>query len=630
MQKLPSFWMKPFRGLSIQWYLVLFGIGIVLPVLIATAVVAIGFASKERERYHHDAVSMAGGVAEDLDLDLNGAIGAIQVLSTSRSLRRNDFANFDAQAREVLKFRGSEIAIRDLSGQLLVNTGMPFGTVLPPNPDPAVRRVDRATVETKRPVISDILVGAVSHLHFMLVNVPVLKDDEVVYVSDMAITPDHVLQVLMAREIPPDWVITVFDGNYRVIARSKEQERFFETFATPKFQREATRTEGTLVDANQDGVSVSDTYARLRLANWRVNVAVPTSVLDAPFRHSLLLIAALTALGLCISILLAFAYGKRLARPVLALAASATALGHGETVAPIPGGITEINQVSQALSQASINLKNQIAIRDAAEISLRASEERVRHMTELALEQSEERFGLLVENIRDYGILMLDLDGRITSWNKGAQRIKGYSADEIIGRHFSCFYPEEDVASGKPARELAIAAAEGRYEEEGWRLRKDGTRFWANVIVAPIRDKSGTLTGFSKVTRDLSGERRAERKFRDLLEAAPDAIIIVNQAGDIVIVNSQAERLFGYARTELIGGKIELLLPERCKNRHPSHREGFFAAPQARPMGNWSPTFWAPQGRRRIPDRDQSQSSGDRRGHPRFKCDPRHYRTQAT
>jgi PAS domain S-box-containing protein len=110
---------------------------------------------------------------------------------------------------------------------------------------------------------------------------------------------------------------------------------------------------------------------------------------------------------------------------------------------------------------------------------------------ERALRQSEERFRLLVETVQDYAIFMLDPDGNVSSWNRGAERIKGYKPDEILGRHFSCFYPEEDVRRGKPQWELVIAAKEGRFEDEDWRVRKDGSKFWANVVITALRDYSG-------------------------------------------------------------------------------------------------------------------------------------------
>jgi PAS domain S-box-containing protein len=127
-----------------------------------------------------------------------------------------------------------------------------------------------------------------------------------------------------------------------------------------------------------------------------------------------------------------------------------------------------------------------------------------------SLRQSEERFRLLVDAVKDYAIFMLDTEGNVMSWNTGAERIKGYSASEIIGRHFSTFYPPELMAVDWPTHELRIARAEGRYEEEGWRLRKDGSRFWANVVLTAVFDRSGSLRGYAKVTRDLTQRQRVE------------------------------------------------------------------------------------------------------------------------
>jgi PAS domain S-box-containing protein len=137
----------------------------------------------------------------------------------------------------------------------------------------------------------------------------------------------------------------------------------------------------------------------------------------------------------------------------------------------------------------------------------RAAEERLR--------LSEERFRMLVQNVKDHAIFLLDPTGHVATWNDGAQRIKGYHAEEIIGKHFSVFYSQADRQSGKPARELEIAKREGKYEEEGWRTRKDGTRFWASVVITAIDDDSGELMGYAKVTRDLTERRKAEQQRLD-------------------------------------------------------------------------------------------------------------------
>lgn len=141
-----------------------------------------------------------------------------------------------------------------------------------------------------------------------------------------------------------------------------------------------------------------------------------------------------------------------------------------------------------------------------------------RKKNEEALRQSEERYRALVEQVTDYEICMLDEKGRIISWNEGARKIKGYTTEEIIGKYFTIFYPQEDILNGKPAYELEVARQEGKYEEEGWRLRKDGSRFWASVVITAVYNSEGFLLGYSKVTRDLTEKKEAEKALRESSE----------------------------------------------------------------------------------------------------------------
>ena len=133
-----------------------------------------------------------------------------------------------------------------------------------------------------------------------------------------------------------------------------------------------------------------------------------------------------------------------------------------------------------------------------------------------SLKESDDRFRVLVESIRDYAVFMLDRDGRVATWNTGAALIKGYQREEIVGKPIELFYTREDRESGRPARLLAQAANEGRIEDEGWRVRKDGTRFWADVVITALRDETGALIGFAKVTRDLTQRQHAEEERRRL------------------------------------------------------------------------------------------------------------------
>ena len=178
-----------------------------------------------------------------------------------------------------------------------------------------------------------------------------------------------------------------------------------------------------------------------------------------------------------------------------------------------------------------------------------------------ALEDGDGRYRLLVDAITDYAIYMLDAEGRVSSWNAGAERIKGYRADEVIGRHFSEFYTDEQRAADEPAQALETAAREGRFETENWRVRKDGRRFWAHVLIDPIRDPSGELIGFAEVTNDLTERReadetlrRSEEEFRLLVQAVTDyAIYMIDPQGRVTNWNAGAQRIKGYAPHEIVG-----------------------------------------------------------------------------
>jgi formate hydrogenlyase transcriptional activator len=164
-----------------------------------------------------------------------------------------------------------------------------------------------------------------------------------------------------------------------------------------------------------------------------------------------------------------------------------------------------------------------------------------RRQAETALRQSEERFRLLVEGAKDYAIFALDPEGKVATWNSGAERIKGYRADEILGQHFSKFYPQESLERGKPQHELEVAAAEGRFEDEGWRIRKDGSRFWANVIITALRGKDGRLIGFSKVTRDFTDRKRAEEAL--MLELSKAVLANPDIRQILVAIEASIQRL---------------------------------------------------------------------------------------
>jgi PAS domain S-box-containing protein len=229
------------------------------------------------------------------------------------------------------------------------------------------------------------------------------------------------------------------------------------------------------------------------------------------------------------------------------------------------------------------------------------------------MERENDRSGLvghvelLVQSVTDYAIYMVDPSGIVTSWNAGAERFKGYKPAEIIGRHFSSFYGEEDKAAGAPRRALETATSEGRFETDGWRYRKDGTTFWANIVISPVRDSSGSLIGFANVTRDLTEKWQADEKFRSseerfrlLVQSVTDyAIYMLDLDGHVTSWNAGAERFKGYRADEIIGAHFSrFYLDEDCEAGVPARAlttalsEGRFEAEGWRRRKDGS-RFWA-------------------------------------
>jgi PAS domain S-box-containing protein len=201
-----------------------------------------------------------------------------------------------------------------------------------------------------------------------------------------------------------------------------------------------------------------------------------------------------------------------------------------------------------------------------------------------------ERLRLFVQGVTDYAIYMLSPEGIVSSWNAGAQRFKGYAAEEIIGQHFSRFYTEEDLAAGVPARALKTALEEGKFEAEGWRVRKDGTRFRAHVLIDPIRDEAGNLLGFTKVTRDVTDRREAEQalreseeRFRLLVQGVTDyAIYMLSPSGEVTNWNAGAKRIKGYDDTEVIGTNFSRFYTEEDRAQGMPQRALHIAATEGR------------------------------------------------
>src|ERR1700733_4780853 len=241
-----------------------------------------------------------------------------------------------------------------------------------------------------------------------------------------------------------------------------------------------------------------------------------------------------------------------------------------------------------------------------------------RHQQEMQLRQSEERSRLLVMGVKDYAIFMLDTNGLVMTWNAGAEYIKGYTASEIIGSPFSRFYPPDAINRGLPETELHGAMMQGRFEDEGWRVRKDGSRFWANVIITAVRNPAGHLIGFSKITRNLSERRQheealrqSEERFRLLVDGVTEyALMMLDAGGFLTSWNAGAERIKGYKTQEILGKHLSYFYPseailanEPWKHLEEARRQGRIANEGWRVRKDGS-LFWASTVITALHDRD--------------------------
>lgn len=206
--------------------------------------------------------------------------------------------------------------------------------------------------------------------------------------------------------------------------------------------------------------------------------------------------------------------------------------------------------------------------------------------------QLVEELNLLIDGTQGYAIYMVDVDGNVTLWNEGAVRLKGWTEEEVVGRHTSLFYPPDAIAAGKPGRDLARAAAEGRLEEEDWRVRKDGSEFLASVSITPLRDDEGNLRGFAKVVADITDRRAAEdavlsreSHLRSILSTIPDAMVVIDEQGLILSFSAAAERLFGYRESEVVGSNVSRLMPSPDRERHDGYLRRYRETGEKRIIG---------------------------------------------
>lgn len=481
---------QPQRSLSVRGYLFGMVIAILLPVLLFAALLFWRYYDSELTRIEQDLQNDARELALIVDRDLQGQLLVLETLVTSGSITNNDYVRLYQHAARIRDFAGVNILLRDKTGQQLINTRVPWGTALPRDPAEG----DDEVVKSKKPYISNVIVGTVARRPIYFITVPILADGEVAYFLHLSLELERLVQIL-DENISPGRIAGMVDRNDVIMARTEGSNESVGKHASKSFLDRIKGSDGSFLATGVKDQTLRVGYAKSQISGWLIWVAAPEGAIQSSLLGALW---ALTALGVALTVLAAIGaslLAGKLAGAIGTLAAQANALGRGEAVAAAKLPVQELNDVGSELAAASARRK-----------------ELEQQLVERATQESEQRFKILVEGVSDYAIYMLNPEGNVTNWNAGAMRIKGYAADEAIGQHFSRFYTSEERERGIPARELEIAATTGKYEAEGRRQRKDGSQFWASVVIDRILDANGKLVGFAKITRDITERREVQQR----------------------------------------------------------------------------------------------------------------------
>ena len=465
-------------------------IAVALPLVVFSSILLVRNVNAQAEETERQVLSRARLLAEDVDREVARLIAAAEILATSDSLANGDLETFHRRAVSVRERLGSNVVLRDLAAQQLVNSRVPWGTALPVNTG---FEADRLAIETRSPQVSGIIIGGVTRAPLLIVVTPVIRDGDVRYLLSLTIDQERLQGIVSPDRLPPGWRAGVIDRDGVVIARSHFPEQFVgkplpETLWSG--MREAP--DGIHRATNLESAAAFQAYSRARTSGWVVATSVPQALLAEPARRILLLFAAGGAALLFVGIGAAMVLGRRLTRPVAQLAHAAEALGAGRMPAADAGGVVEIDAVGRAIQDAASLIRTR----------------------EAALADSEARYRAIVQTAVD-AVVVIDEAGSIHAFNPAAERIFGHTADEAIGQNVRMLLPESshavhDAALANQGRTGGNRIIGTNGELEG--RHKDGTIFPIELTAA-----AWTSAGRRYVTetiRNISKRKQAEDALR--------------------------------------------------------------------------------------------------------------------
>ncbi|HYG88037.1 MAG TPA: PAS domain S-box protein [Azospirillum sp.] len=522
---------RPYR---VRTWLILLVVACVLPLVLFSAILLIHDATVQTGQAEGLVGDRARQLAEDIDREVARVIAAGEVLATDASLSSGDLVAFHERAVKVRDTLGTNVVLRDRSGQHLVNTRVPWGTVLPHNPP---FEVDRRVLETRRPQISGSVTGIVTKAPLLLVIVPVVGEGEVRFFLSLTIPHERVQTIIASKRLPPGWGAGVADADGVLIARSAKADELVGSplprLVWDRYRNAPDRVHRTI---DLDGNAALQAYSRSQSSGWVVSVSVPEALVTGPSRQVFRLFVGGGLVLFLIGIVSAVAVGRRLTQPIAHLAEAAAALGAGRPAPLQAERVVEIDAMGAALQ-------------DAAKL--------IRHR-EAALLDSETRYRAIVETAVD-PLVVIDEGGVIRAFNPAAERVFGYRADDAIGRNVRMLMPEPYRSAHDGYLVNFRRTGERKVIGIGREVmgrREDGSVFPVELTVAEW--EAGGCLYFTGMMRDVTARRRAEDALRASKAEAERANVAKSKflaaASHDLRQPVQAMVLFQAALTERLGG----------------------------------------------------------------------------
>jgi two-component system, LuxR family, sensor kinase FixL len=555
--------------MSIRLRLALIVFAVAIPMLIMFANTAWRLADQTRAQSRQTIGHAVRPVMMAVDAQLGKYIVAAHALAVSASLKTQDFRSFREEAEQALpQMPGVWVTLTGPDGKLLIDTTLSGSEAdeLPSRRNDAPRRL-----EQKRMEVSDLQTASTSNVPMISVSLPVAIADKNQFVLSLNVEAVAFRGILNSQGLPDELVAEIVDRTGAIIARSRDYEKWVGQFGLVR-PLQVDNEEMLFETIDSNGKAVVAASATSPLSGWGAVIAAEKAVVDAPIRQ---VVASTLIIGFAATVMsLAFASvgARRITGPIEALEKGAQALRNHQPVSFSPTGMPELDRAMLAFDSASKSLLTYETERSLAEDALRESEERLR---------------LLIDGAKDYAIFMLDPEGYVISWNEGARRTIGYDTSEIMGRHFSLFFAPSQIEADIPKNSLAEALRSGLLQQDGERIRKDGTGILVNSMISVLFSKDG-VKGYAIIIRDITETKLAELALRTsetllraVVDGSPDAIIAINGDGVVQSVNGNGIKMFGYERQEIVGSNIKVLIPEHYGN-HDIHLKGYLQNGQRR------------------------------------------------